>query len=218
MICKKCTSKRIVKNGKNRSGIQRYLCRNCYCSFQKEYRYVSCNLPDRILVSFIRESCGVRSMGRLLSISPTTVVRRILKIAAKLNRPYPLLKGGIYEVDELFTYLRCKGNRVCIAYSYEPKTGYVAGISVGRRTKMNLKKVTESLVLAEATTVYTDRLDLYKQLIPASIHKIHKRCTNHIERQNLTLRTHLKRLNRRTICYSKSLAMLYAVVKIYFWG
>ncbi|MBN9294195.1 MAG: transposase, partial [Flavobacteriia bacterium] len=50
------------------------------------------------------------------------------------------------------------------------------------------------------------------------IHKIHRRCTNHIERQNLNLRTHLKRLNRKTICYSKSLMMLLAVVKIYFWG
>ena len=67
-------------------------------------------------------------------------------------------------------------------------------------------------------TIYTDGLGMYQKLIPESNHKIHRRCTNHIERQNLTLRTHLKRLNRRTICYSKSITMLYVVVKIYFWG
>jgi insertion element IS1 protein InsB len=41
--------------------------------------------------------------------------------------------------------------------------------------------------------------------------------TNHIERFNLTLRTHLKRLNRRTICFSRSLVLLNAILKIYFW-
>ncbi|WP_343791129.1 IS1 family transposase, partial [Wandonia haliotis] len=39
-----------------------------------------------------------------------------------------------------------------------------------------------------------------------------------IERKNLTLRTHVKRLNRRTICYSKSLLTLSAIMRIYFWG
>jgi insertion element IS1 protein InsB len=141
-----------------------------------------------------------------------------MKIANRLKRPYPILKGKTYEVDELFTYVGNKDNRVCVAYSYESKTGYVLDISVGRRNKKNLKKVTETLVLSEAKTIYTDGLDLYEKLIPKSIHRIHKRCTNHIERQNLTLRTHLKRLNRKTICYSKSVIMLLAVVKIYFWG
>jgi hypothetical protein len=44
------------------------------------------------------------------------------------------------------------------------------------------------------------------------------RNTNHIERKNLSLRTHLKRLNRRTICFSKSLVILSACLRIYFWS
>ena len=218
MKCKKCLSPRTVRYGKNRSGVQRYLCKDCHCSFQNDYRYISCTLSDREIISLVKESCGIRSIGRILSISPSTVVRRILKIARSLKRPYPVLKGKIYEVDELFTYVRYKDNRICIAYSYESKTGHVLDISVGRRNKTNLRKVTETLVLSDAKAIYTDGLDIYQKLIPESIHKIHRRCTNHIERQNLTLRTHLKRLNRRTICYSKSVVMLFAIVKIYFWG
>lgn len=218
MNCKKCTSQRIVKNGKNRSGIQRYFCKDCRCSFQKNYQYTSCAVSDRTVITLVKESCGIRGIGRILSISPNTVVRRILKIARTLKRPYPILKGKIYEVDELFTYVKYKDNRICIAYSYEPKTGSVLDISVGKRNKMNLKKVTNTLILSEAKTIYTDGLNMYQKLIPEAIHKIHRRCTNHIERQNLNLRTHLKRLNRKTICYSKSLMMLLAVVKIYFWG
>ncbi len=38
-----------------------------------------------------------------------------------------------------------------------------------------------------------------------------------MERFNLNLRIHLKRLNRRTICFSKNLIVLTAVLKIYFW-
>ncbi|WP_409070947.1 IS1 family transposase [Flavobacterium sp.] len=38
-----------------------------------------------------------------------------------------------------------------------------------------------------------------------------------MERKNLSLRTHLKRLNRRSICFSKNLIILNAVLRIYFW-
>ena len=51
-------------------------------------------------------------------------------------------------------------------------------------------------------------LDVYKR-------QAH-RGTNHIERHNLTIRTHIKRLTRRTICFSRKAIMLYAVLKIYF--
>lgn len=61
-------------------------------------------------------------------------------------------------MDELFTYVKYKDNRICIAYSYEPKTGYVLDISVGRRNKMNLKKVTDTLVLSEAKTIYNSAI------------------------------------------------------------
>lgn len=218
MNCKHCRSTNTIKYGHQKNGCRKYRCKDCQRYFQESYVYQSSITEDKQIILLTKESCGIRSIARILNISPSTVIRRIKKIAIKLERPYPILKGRIYEVDELFTYVRYKNNRICVAYSYEPKTGQVLDISVGRRTKTNLRKVTETLILSEAKTIYTDGLDIYQKLIPESIHKIHRRCTNHIERQNLTLRTHLKRLNRRTICYSKSIAMLSAVVKIYFWG
>lgn len=218
MKCKYCKNENVVKNGFQSNGSRKYHCKDCLRYFQKNYVYQSSITEDKQIILLTKESCGIRSIGRILNISSSTVIRRIKKIASTLKRPYPILKGKIYEVDELFTYVKYKDNRICIAYSFEPKTGYVLDISVGKRTKTNLRKVVETLVLSEAKTIYTDGLDMYQKLIPESIHKIHRRCTNHIERQNLTLRTHLKRLNRRTICYSKSLSMLSAVVKIYFWG
>uniref|UniRef100_UPI00166D2F5C IS1 family transposase n=1 Tax=Aquaticitalea lipolytica TaxID=1247562 RepID=UPI00166D2F5C len=66
--------------------------------------------------------------------------------------------------------------------------------------------------------IYTDRLNVYPSLIPKSIHRRFQYCTNKIERMNLTLRTHIKRLSRKTICFSKSEKYLEAHLKIYFWS
>lgn len=220
MECKKCISTKVVKNGRSQSGNQRYYCKSCKRSFQTSYYYESYLVPDFQIITLLKENCGIRSIGRILRITPNTVIRKILSIARTIRRPYPILKGKTYEVDELFTYIKHKKkNRVCIVYSYEPLTGYVLDIAVGRRTKNLLRKVLNTLILSEAKRIFTDKLSWYKELIPEEVHRTHRRCTNHIERQNLNLRTHLKRLNRRTICYSKSLAMLLlAVVRIYFWG
>ncbi|MGX9728756.1 MAG: IS1 family transposase [Candidatus Electronema sp. VV] len=43
-----------------------------------------------------------------------------------------------------------------------------------------------------------------RKYIPPSKHAIGKADTWRIERRNLNFRTHIKRLNRRTICFSKN--------------
>jgi insertion element IS1 protein InsB len=96
-------------------------------------------------------------------------------------------------------------------------TGEIVEIKVGKRNKANLSNVTDTLILSKCKEIYTDGLTIYKCLIPAGVHKVKRYGTNRIERKNLNLRTHLKRLSRKTICYSKSLHMQEACIKIYFW-
>ena len=55
--------------------------------------------------------------------------------------------------------------------------------------------------------VYTDNNFSYQGVIPRNILKIGKQNTQKIERKHLTFRSRLKRLARKTICYSKSLDM-----------
>ena len=218
MKCRYCKSENVVKNGFQSNGCRKYYCKYYLRYFQESYVYQSSITEDKQIITLTKESCGIRSIGRILNISPSTVIRRIKKIASRLERPYPILKEKIYEVDELFTYARYKGNRIYIAYSLNSQTREVIDFIVGRRNKTNLMKIISTLLLTDAKQIVTDKLNIYKELIPNEIHSTKHRGINYIERQNLTLRTHLKRLNRRTICYSKSIAMLYAVVKIYFWG
>lgn len=86
----------------------------------------------------------------------------------------------------------------------------------------------DTVLLSEAKKIFTYGYDLYNSLIPEEIHRKAKYSINHIERNNLGIRTHLKRLSRKTICFSKSKelpplklrqsGMLEACLKIYFWA
>jgi len=52
-------------------------------------------------------------------------------------------------------------------------------------------------------SVFSDDNFSYHEVMPGSILRTGKRFTRRIERKHLTFRTRLKRLARRTICYSK---------------
>lgn len=101
------------------------------------------------------------------------------------------------------------------AYCRESKR--IVRLSVGSRTNKNLNRVLITLQLSEAQKIYTDQLKHYRFLIEKNIHKTKSRMTNHLERMHLNLRTHLKRLNRRSIGFSRSVVMLISILKIYLW-
>jgi insertion element IS1 protein InsB len=214
--CIYCTNK-CVKNGTS-YGKQRYLCRLCKRTFLDSYDYKAClaNTDHNIKVH-LKEGCGIRSIARLLKISVTTVLKKILLLAKNARRPM-IMMGKEYEMDELCTYVRYKENQIWVAYAIRKDTKEVVDFNIGRRTNNTLRPVTNTLILSNATKVYTDKLRQYGTLLPRKIHRTRKKGTNHIERKNLTLRTHLKRLSRRTICFSKSTIFLSACLKIYFWG
>jgi len=168
-------------------------------------------------VNLLKEGCGTNSISRLLMISKNSVTSKILKIADSIKKP-PILFGREYEVDEMMTYIGNEDYRICIKYALDRKTRDVVGYSVGRRNKTTLRIVVNSLLLSNPKQIRTDKCPLYPTLIPKELHHVKRRGINYIERKNLTLRTHLKRLNRRTIAYSKSLVVLSAMLKIYFWS
>ncbi|HWZ03770.1 MAG TPA: IS1 family transposase [Mucilaginibacter sp.] len=213
--CQYCQSP-TVKFGKA-GAIQRYRCKNCkrtqIYTYQKNAYKPGTNAD---IASHVVEGCGIRSIARLLHIAAGTVLYRIQKIADSIKKPVIMMEK-IYEVDELKTYIKNKSKECWVIYALDKQNGQVVDVKVGGRTKKNLKRVTDTLLLANCKQIFTDGLEIYKHIIPAVLHKVKRYGTNHIERKNLTLRTHLKRLNRKTIAFSKSLLMLEACLKIYFW-
>jgi insertion element IS1 protein InsB len=207
------------KAGLQKNGLQKYYCRPCNKYQQAAYRYRAYHTDTiKMIPKLLCESVGIRGIGRILQIATGTVLRKIKQIANAIAKPPIPLNRPAFEMDELRTFLGHKGNEYWIAYAICPDTKAVIDFTVGKRSKRTLKMVVNTLLLSGVGLIKTDKLNIYQSLIPAKRHCQDIYGTNHIERHNLNLRTHLKRLGRRTICFSKSLAMLEACVKIYFWG
>jgi insertion element IS1 protein InsB len=214
--CKFCKGK-CIKNGFQNKGNQRYKCSVCKQRQQITYFYNAYKPGiDKNIVVLTKEGVGIRSTARILKISTTTLLKRIITIAQNISKPI-IPKGKQYEVDEMCTYIKHKRNCIWLVYALERKSKNVVSFAVGRRTNKTLGRVLDTLKLSCAKKIFTDRLKNYKSLIEGKFHSVKRFGTNHIERMNLTLRTHLKRLNRRTICFSKSLMVLNSILRIYFW-
>jgi IS1 family transposase len=128
-----------------------------------------------------------------------------------------LAKGKTYEVDELRTFVKKKGKLIWVVSAYCRESKEIVRLSVGPRTYNTLNRVLISLQLSESKEIYTDQLKHCRFLIEKNIHSTKPRMTNHLEGMHLNLRTHLKRLHRRRIGFSRSVVMLTSILKIYLW-
>lgn len=80
IICVKCNGKNLVKNGKSHSGEQRYLCKDCKRTQQKDYQRNGDKPEIKSLIKeMVHNGCGVRQTGRILKISKDTVTKYLKK-------------------------------------------------------------------------------------------------------------------------------------------
>lgn len=208
--------KHAVKNG-FQSGKQRYKCTLCNKKFILNFSYQAYKEnSNNLIISLLKEGCGIRSISRILSISNKTVLSRLIKISQHIKAPQFNSKGCKFEMDEIWSFVGNKSNLNWITYAIEQNSKVVIGFIVGAKTKENIQPLVDKLLLLNPNRIYTDKLNIYPSLIPENIHKRFQYCTNKIERNNLTLRTHVKRLNRKTICFTKNIRYLEAHLRIYF--
>lgn len=113
MEWRKCNGLKTIKSGKQKDGTQKYYCKKCRKYFQSSYRYNSYEQSDQIIIQLLKEGCGIRSTSRILNISATTVITRILKIASTIEKP-PIPFGKKYQIDELITFIGNKSKKYCI--------------------------------------------------------------------------------------------------------
>jgi insertion element IS1 protein InsB len=217
MNCKYCNGYCIKRGFQNKT--QKYQCKTCKHYQQKEYVYKICTEQDNKLIAQLNnEGMSISSIGRITGISKANVVNRIKKLVKKIIEPQINERHQEYEADELYTFIGAKKSPCYIMYAVNKISKQVVNIVVGARTKENLFKVIESINQLSPKRIFTDRLNIYPTLIPATNHVASAYKINHIERFNLTLRTHLKRLSRKTICFSKSREMLENCLRIYLWN
>jgi insertion element IS1 protein InsB len=218
MKCKYCKGN-CIRFGLYRNGDQRFRCKECLKCQKEVYIYTGCEIDLKYEIELLtRESCGIRSISRILEVSVYKVTKTIKELwLERRKQKRILLFGREYEMDEMKTYIGRKEKKYWIAYAIDRMTRNVVDFKIGKRTNATLKRVIDTLLLSKAKKIYTDNLKNYKTLIPKEIHKTGKYKINRIERNNLSVRTHLKRLSRKTICFSKSISMLEATLGVYFW-
>ena len=108
------------------------------------------------------------------------------------------------EADEFQSYVGNKSNQRWTWYAIEKESGIIPAWHNGRRTDECCAALINKLSSFSINTYYTDDWQSYKKYIPSALHVTGKADTWKIERKNLNFRTHIKRLNRKTICFSKN--------------
>jgi len=106
-------------------------------------------------------------------------------------------------VDEQWSFVENKKNQRWLWYAWEPRFKRIIAHVFGRRDTTTLQRLLDLLAPFRVAFFCTDSFTAYS-ILPSENHIVGKLYTQRIERENLTLRTRLKRLNPKTISYSKS--------------
>ena len=184
--------------------------------FTLSYRYKARELGVKEQIDMlILNSSGVRDSARILGINKNTVISH-LKKTTQVN-PHLLGKEEVKnlnsleirfhytaEADEFWSYVGSKDNQRWTWYAMDKSSGIILAWVNGRRTDNSFEKLLDLLKDTPIGQYYTDDWGAYSRLLPSNIHTIGKDQTWKIERKNLNFRTHIKRLNRKTIWFSKN--------------
>jgi len=121
----------------------------------------------------------------------------------------------ICEADEQWSFVGNKKRQHWLWYALDSKRKKVLAYVFGPRTDATCRRLLHLLRHFKCRSIATDDWGSYGRQIPAQLHRIGKILTQRIERHNLNLRTHIKRLARKTICFSKSIELHEKIIGTY---
>lgn len=103
----------------------------------------------------------------------------------------------------MWSFVQNKGKQRWLWHAIDHNTHEVLAYYFGPRKDYAFRELKKKLASFDIDFYYTDDWGSYERNLPESKHFIGKRNTQAIERKHLTLRTRIKRLARKTICFSK---------------
>lgn len=119
------------------------------------------------------------------------------------------------EADEMWSYVGRKSAPRWLWQALDHRTGTVPAYVFGRREDnafLDLKALLEPFGIRR---FYPDGWGAYQRHLDPTEHEVGKRFPQQPERKHLTLRTRIKRLVRKTICFSKAIAMHDTVIGLF---
>ena len=126
------------------------------------------------------------------------------------------------EMDEMWSFYHDKKHQVWLWWAVDHKTNTPLAYTFGTREYKYLDELLKLLSGFHIGMVYADNNFAYSSRMSPDKLVTGKRNTQQIERNHLTLRTRIKRLARKTICFSKNVEIHKAVIgtfiNIFFFG
>ena len=126
------------------------------------------------------------------------------------------------EMDEMWSYYHDKSHQLWLWWAVDHETNIPLAYTFGTREHRYLDELLSLLAPFPIGTVYADNNYAYQDKIPYGKLVSGKKNTQKIERDHLTLRTRIKRLCRKTICFSKNknihIAVIGTFINIFFFG
>ena len=208
VICPGCKSSAIIKNGKkSKTTHQNYRCKTCSRQFildkDKVYEGSKQGVFHKIK-RMLSRGCGVKDIAVIEQISIGRVLSVIKQLHFKVSPKryhYDTL-----EIDELWSYVQKKENKQWIIYAYDRETGEIVAWVKGKRDAKTARKLRKKLRELGVTynTIASDDWKSFKTAFKDDNHIIGKEHTKGIEGNNCRIRHRMKRLSRKTCCFSKN--------------
>lgn len=114
-----------------------------------------------------------------------------------------IVKVEEVEFDEMWSFVGKKSNQRWLWHAIDHDTHEVLAYQFGQRKDEVFKALQNKLSCFAIAFYFTDDWGAYERHLPKDKHIVSKSNTQAIEKKHLTLRTRIKRLARRTICFSK---------------
>ena len=231
--CPDCYSTDVVQYRKQANGTQRYRCNNRNCPrtiFLLQYQDKG-RLPAvrQQIVDMTLNGSGVRDIVRVLRVSSATVIdvlkkkepavkqvnERWLHTLAPPQVDVILRQVDAAEMDEMGSFVGSKSQQRWLWHAIDHHTGQILAYVFGTREAETFLKLQELLAPFGIRHFYTDGWGAYRRHLDPSTHTVGKQQTQKIERKHLTCRTRIKRLTRKTICFSRSILMHDLVIGLF---
>ena len=119
------------------------------------------------------------------------------------------------EFDEMWSFVQSKQQPRWLWQAVDHATGEVLAYVLNTREDKAFLELKTLLQPFGIQHFYTDGWGTYERHIDEEQHIVGKRYTQMIERKHLTYRTRIKRLARKTICFSKSELMHDTVIGLF---
>ena len=124
-------------------------------------------------------------------------------------------RGLTSELDEMWSYVGKKAEPRWLWHAIDHASGTVLAYVFGRRKDTVFLALQDLLKPFGITRFSTDGWGAYARHIDPAQHQVGKENTQSIESKHLNLRTRIKRLVRRTICFSKTTTMHDLVIGLF---